>query len=228
MILTAHQPVYLPWLGLFQKIASADVFVIFDTVQYLPKDWMNRNKIKIKNNYLYLSVPVLDKGFLNKKIYEIKINNNLNWKKKHFKSIYINYKKAKFFKNYINFFEETYSKDWEFLSDLNSHMLSFFLKELKINVKILKASDLNLKGKKSDLVLDMCKKLNSDTYIFGEQGESYADIESFNGNGIDVVFQKYDHPIYHQIQGKFISHLSIIDLLFNCGEESLKILNVKN
>ena len=69
MILTAHQPVYLPWLGLFDKIAKADVFVIFDTVQYLPKDWMNRNKIKIKDDYTYLSVPILDKGYLKKKIY---------------------------------------------------------------------------------------------------------------------------------------------------------------
>jgi hypothetical protein len=228
MILTAHQPVYLPWVGLFHKISLADTFVIFDTVQYLPKEWMNRNKIKIKNDYCYLSVPVLDKGYLNKKIYEIRINNNSNWRSKHFKSIYINYKKSKFFKNYINFFEETYLKEWVFLSELNIHMLKFFLKELNIEVKILKASDLNIKGRKSELVLDMCKKLNVKKYIFGEQGRNYADKQSFKDNQIDIVFQKYNHPTYDQIQGNFISHLSIVDLLFNCGSESLKVLINKN
>ena len=50
MILTAHQPVYLPWLGLFHKIALSDKFVYFDQVQYLPKDWMNR---KCRNKYCF-------------------------------------------------------------------------------------------------------------------------------------------------------------------------------
>ena len=228
MILTAHQPVYLPWIGLFHKISLADTFVIFDTVQYLPKEWMNRNKIKVKDGYTFLSVPILDKGYLKKKIYEIEINNNSNWKKKHLKSIYLNYKKSKFFKYYINFFEETYSKDWNHLSELNTYMLKYFIKELKIKVEILKASDFNFIGKKSDLVLDMCKKLKAKKYIFGQQGENYADVNSFKNNKIEIVFQKYNHPSYEQIQGKFISHLSIIDLLFNCGERSRNILGLKN
>ena len=89
MILTAHQPVYLPWLGLFHKIWLAEKFVLFNTVQYLPKEWMNRNKIKEnKNSEIWLTVPVLKKGFLKKKIYEIEFNNNINWRRKHFKSIY--------------------------------------------------------------------------------------------------------------------------------------------
>ena len=224
MILTAHQPVYLPWLGLFDKIAKADVFVIFDTVQYLPKDWMNRNKIKIKDDYTYLSVPILDKGYLKKKIYEIKINNQVNWKKKHFKTIYNNYKKSKYFDKYIHFFENLYSKEWEFLCDLNTYILEFFLQELSIKTKILKASEINIKGKKSDLILDMCKKLNADCFIFGEQGKNYAEVDKFKKCKINIIFQKYEHPIYNQVQGNFISHLSIIDLLFNCGDKSLKIL----
>ncbi len=87
MILTAHQPVYLPWLGLFHKIALSDKFVLFNEVQYLPRDWMNRNKIKTTMGEIFLTVPVLKKGHRDKKIHEIKINNNTNWKKKHFKSI---------------------------------------------------------------------------------------------------------------------------------------------
>jgi len=224
MILTAHQPVYLPWLGLFHKIWLAEKFVLFNTVQYLPKEWMNRNKIKTNQNEIWLTVPVLKKGFLKKKIYEIEINNETNWQKKHFKSIYINYKKTKYFKNYIESFEEIYSKQWNYISDLNEHMLKFFLNELNIKTEFLRASDYSFKGKKSDIVLDMCKTLGAKKYIFGSQGKDYAKIEKFRENNIEVFFQNYNHPSYDQIHGNFKSNLSVIDLLFNCGKDALSII----
>ena len=127
MVLTAHQPVYLPWLGLFHKIWLAEKFVLFNTVQYLPKEWMNRNKIKTNKGEIWLTVPVLKKGFLNKKINEIKINNNIDWRRKHFRSIYVNYKKTKYFNYYIGLLEEIYSKTWEHFSDLNEFMLRTFI-----------------------------------------------------------------------------------------------------
>ena len=91
MILTAHQPVYLPWLGLFHKIAISDTYVYFDNVQYLPKDWMNRNKIKTNNDEIWLTVPVLRKGYRDLRTSEIKINNSTDWQKKHLRSISLNY-----------------------------------------------------------------------------------------------------------------------------------------
>ena len=227
MILTGHQPTYLPWLGLFNKISNSDCFVLFDNVQYLPKEWMNRNKIKTPNGEIFLNVPVLKKSFLKKKIYDIKINNNLDWKRKHLKSIKLNYSKAKFYNHYIDYFEEVYSKEWIYLSDLNYHMLKLFLKLLNINVKLLKLSDLEIKGKKSELVLNLCLKLNAKKFIFGQQGSNYADIISFKKKQIKTIFQNYNHPSYHQLHGKFVSNLSIIDLLFNCGNKSLEIINYK-
>tara|TARA_B100001741_G_C16498832_1_gene573597 strand:+ start:495 stop:1187 length:693 start_codon:yes stop_codon:yes gene_type:complete len=227
MILTGHQPTYLPWLGLFNKISNSDCFVLFDNVQYLPKEWMNRNKIKTPNGEIFLNVPVLKKSFLKKKIYDIKINNNLDWKRKHLKSIKLNYSKAKFYNHYIDYFEEIYSKEWIYLSDLNYHMLKLFLKLLNINVKLLKLSDLEIKGKKSELVLNLCLKLNAKKFIFGQQGSNYADIISFKKKQIKTIFQNYNHPSYYQLHGKFVSNLSIIDLLFNCGNKSLEIINYK-
>ena len=109
MILTAHQPVYLPWLGLFHKIALADEFVIFDQVQYLPKDWMNRNKIKTQIGSIWLTVPVLRKGHRELKTSEIQINNSVDWRKKHLRSISINYQKTQYFEKYIPFFEKTFT-----------------------------------------------------------------------------------------------------------------------
>ena len=106
MILTAHQPVYLPWLGLFHKISLADIFVYFDQVQYLPKDWMNRNEIKTATGPSWLTVPILKKGHRERKTSEIEINNEIDWRKKHLKTIKNNYCKSPFFEKYIHFFEE--------------------------------------------------------------------------------------------------------------------------
>ena len=224
MILTAHQPVYLPWLGLFHKIALADSFVWFDDVQYQKKDWNNRNKIKTKNGPIWLTVPVLSKKHFEKKVGRIKINNDLPWAKKHLKSIQFSYSKSKYFDYYYEFFKNVYNKKWIFLSDLNLHILKFFLKELKIEVPIVKLSDLKISGQKSDLVLNMCKQLKAKIYIFGGEGKNYADQEKFRGSGVEPIFQEYNHPEYQQMHGDFISHLSIIDLLFNCGPECYDIL----
>ena len=228
MILTAHQPTYLPWLGLFHKIALSDKFVSFNEVQYLPKDWMNRNKIKTNNDPIWLSVPVLRKGYRDSKISELLIDNKTNWKEKHLKSIIFNYKKSRYFEKYVEFFEDTYSRKWEYLDELNEHMLKWFLDELDINVEFIRASDFDFQGTKSSLVLDMCKKLKADKYIFGELGKEYAEIEEFKKSNIEVIFQEYVHPTYKQLNGDFISHLSIIDLLFNCGPDSFKILMSNN
>ncbi|MDD5503742.1 MAG: WbqC family protein [Candidatus Omnitrophica bacterium] len=225
MILTAHQPVYLPWLGLFHKIALSDAFCYFDNVQYLKKDWNNRNMIKTPNGVIWLTVPVLTKGHREKPIRQIEINNSVDWRKKHWQSIFHAYRKAPFFNMYSDFFKDLYAKDWVYLTDLNEWMLKFFLKELNINVKYCKASDMNFAGSKSDLVLDMCVKLNAGIYIFGALGKEYADIASFKERGIKVLFQDYKHPQYPQLGPGFAANLSVIDLLFNAGpDRSLDII----
>ena len=103
-------------------------------------------------------------------------------------------------------------------------MLKWFITELGIKVEFLRAGDFNFEGTKSNLVLDMCKKMKADTYIFGTLGKDYADTEKFERNNISLLFQDYKSPTYHQINGDFIPRLSIIDLLFNCGPRSLEIL----
>ena len=228
MILTAHQPVYLPWLGLFHKIALAETFVYFDQVQYLPKDWMNRNKIRTKSGSIWLTVPVLRKGYRDLKTSEIEINNSIDWQKKHLRSISLNYKKSPYFENYIPFFEDVYSKKWKFLGELNEYMLKWFLDELGIKVNFLNANDFKFQGEKSSLILNMCKELNASTYIFGVLGKDYADVQEFEKNKIGLIFQNYNHPKYSQLYREFISHMSVIDLLFNHGPKSLEIILSNN
>lgn len=229
MILTAHQPVYLPWLGLFHKIALADKFCFFDNVQYQPKDWNNRNRIKFSNGTSdWLTIPVLRKSYLERSYLEIEINNELPWQRKHWKSVELNYKKAPYFGLYEKELKKFYEVKWQFLSELNYEMLLFFMEKLCITVPAVRMKDHKFEGQKSDIVLDMCKKLGADIYIFGEQGKDYADIRTFQASGVIPVFQKYNHPKYQQLHGDFIPYLSIVDLLFNCGPESLSVIMENN
>jgi hypothetical protein len=224
MTLTAHQPVYLPWLGLFHKIALAERFCIFDIAQYQTKDFNNRNKIKTHAGSIWLSVPVESKNHFEKKVCDIKVVND-GWNRKHFKSIDIAYRKAPFYSLYIEQLERILlNTSYKYLADLNFATLEFGMKSLGIDVPIVTASSFDFQGYKSDLVLDMCKKLGAKHYIFGAQGKNYANVDSFLSAGIIPHFQEYKHPVYSQLHGEFEPYMSFIDLLFNVGPMSLEVL----
>jgi len=220
LIITAHQPSYLPWLGYFHKCHISDIMVMLDSVQFEKNSFINRNKIKTSNGEIWLTVPIFMKGHINKLILDIEINNKINWREKHWKSIYLNYKKAPYFNRYSDFFEDLYKKDWLKLIDLLIYLISFFYKEFRIKTKIIRQSDLNIFSKKQNLILDLTKKLDGDIFVFGKMGKSYADIDFFNKNGVEVYFQDYIHPKYFQMWNEFIPNLSCIDLLFNEGPEN--------
>ena len=227
IILSAHQPVYMPWLGLFHKIALADIFCVFDIVQYQRKDFNNRNKIKTSSGDLWLTVPVKSSGRFDCLITDIEIVNN-GWNKKHLKSIELNYKKTPYFDQYYYDLKKILDTSYQYLVDLNFDILVYLLNALNIDTKTVKASDYLFKGAKSELVLDMCIQLNADIYIFGENGKDYANIDTFISAGVSPYFQSYNHPVYNQIKGKFMPYMSVFDLLFNEGQNSKNILMLDN
>jgi WbqC-like protein family len=228
LTLTAHQPVYLPWLGLFHKIMLADLFCVFDIVQYQRKDFNNRNKIKTQSGPIWLSVPVESRNHLNTRICDLKIVQD-DWARRHARSIRHSYQKAPFFRDYIDRIEGfLLGRRYGYLTDLNTDMLTMFMAALDITVPLVKASDCDFVGKKSDLVLDMCVKLAATDYIFGAQGRNYADTDSFRDRRIKAYFQAYVHPAYPQLGGAFTSHMSIIDLLFNVGRASRDVIMAGN
>jgi hypothetical protein len=228
MILTAHQPVFLPWLGLFHKIALSDKYVFLDSVQYLKQDWNNRNKIKTREGSTWLTVPVYHKDYTKKSISEIEICNDRPWRRKHWKLLEQNYRAAPYWKAYSPFYDDLYSRKWKRLTELNEYTLRWFLSTLNIPTEFVKASELDLEGRKSDLILEMCSRLDATTYVFGALGRDYARPEDFTRKNIGIVFQDYQHPTYPQQYDGFVSHLSIADLLFNCGPDSLEVLMSNN
>jgi hypothetical protein len=224
MIISVHQPQYLPWLGYFEKIARSDNFVFLDNVQYKEREFQNRNKIRTKDGSSWLTVPVISKGEGRQNISEVKIDNELAWQRKHLASLRTSYARAPFFKDYYPYLEEVLSRQWVYLKDLNIEIIRFVLKELSIDTPITLESDLSIFAMSTQRIIDICKKLKADTYLSGAGGKSYLDEMLFTRENIRLIYQEFLHPKYKQCYEPFMSFMSSIDLLFNHGPESRKIL----
>lgn len=223
MIVTAHQATYLPWAGLFHKIACADVFAVFDVAQYESKSFEARNYIKTQQGPLLLSVPVESSGHLEKIGSEIRIIPG-RWTQKHIRSIEMAYSKAPYFIDYFPGLKEIISAGHERLIGLNCDLLRYLFSALGMNVTETYASAYQPVGEKSGLVLDLCRKMGATSYVFGAQGRGYADVPAFEAAGVKAFFQDYQHPVYDQPHGAFAPRMSVIDLLFSHGPRSLDIL----
>ena len=226
MILTAHQPGYLPWIGLFHKIALSDTYVIFEDVQFVPKHTDSRNKVKTRTGPQWLTVPCDRGDHFNTKIKDVRIQDG-NWRRKHWRTIELAYAKAPHFEEHREFFRDLYNVPWKLLVGLNTVILDYMLNAFGIRVAIDRASHCGFEGKSADLVLDMCLKMEADTYIFGKNGRNYmgeAGVRKFEKAGVRVVFQDYKHPVYPQLHGEFLPYMSAIDLLFNMGPDSYGVI----
>jgi len=221
MILTAHQPTYLPWLGYFDKIIRSDVFVYLDTVQLEKNSYSYRNKIKTPQGSAWLTIPLKMKGHTSNAIKDIVIDNSQNWKKKHLKNIFFNYKKSPFFDELYPKMETLYAEEFDLFSDLTYQHLLFWLKELNIKTKNIKSSDLDIDSKKSNLILDLCQTFEADKYISGALGKDYLDEDEFREKNIEIDFQDYQHPVYQQLYGDFLSHMSVVDFWMNSNQYTL-------
>lgn len=229
MILAGHQPEYLPYIGFFAKVARADMFIFVDHVQFLKKSFQNRNKVRVapgSGGWAWLTVPVITVGKRFQKINEVEIDNSTRWGEKHWKTISLNYKKTPYFSDYKGYFEELYAKKWVKLVDLNEEIIRFLFKVFDINIPIFKSSDYDFKGAKTDLLIDMCRELKADTYLsgVGAKADGYVEEEKFKGQGLSHIFSSFKHPEYRQTFKPFIPFLSVIDLLFNYGEDSKEII----
>ena len=227
MIVTIHQPEYLPWLGFFDRLFKSDAFVVLDDVGYQKNGFINRNKIKTKDGWQWLTVPVKGRS-PNKKINEVLIDNEKKWQEGQLSFIKNNYSDSPYFETYYDFLKETFNKNWEGISDLDVYLIEKISGFLGIKTKIEKVSTLDIGGEKNQRLINICKKIRADAYLSGPGGKNYMDLDLFKKEGINVVFQEFSHPEYSQMfkeQG-FLKEMSVIDLLFNCSSQGLEIIKL--
>jgi hypothetical protein len=224
LIVTIHQPEHLPWLGFFHKIWQADCMVLLDRVQYLNRYFQNKNRIMSTNGHMYLTVPVVTKDRSSTLIKDMMISDS-SWKPGYMRTLFYFYKKHPYFEPYYDGLHKIVLEASDRLCDLNIAIIKYFMKELELDTKIVIASELDVDGAKSELMLSICQKLNATVYLSGPSGREYLNQEIFRENQIDVLFHEFQHPRYPQYKNQtFVSHLSTIDLLFNCGNNSKQYL----
>lgn len=222
-----HQPQYFPYPGFFHKLYMADIFVIMDNTQY-DKRFTNRNRIIAPTGPIWLTVPInKEQKFSPNRIVEI--NNSMPWREDHWKKIWHSYKRSPHFDKYSSALKKVYEREWALLFDLNFYTLKLVLDWLDIRIPIIKESELNVTADETRRLIDICKKIGANTYVTGRglPNKKYLDEKLFEKESIGLVYQNYKSIHYEQhFADKFIPDLSILDLLFNVGPESSKLLKV--
>lgn len=224
-IVTIHQPNYIPWMGFFGKVNKSDIFVILDSVEYTKNSVINRNKVRIKDGWCYLTIPI-EKKYHESRIVDVKLPLDDKWRKNHWATIESNYNKTDYFHTYKDFLKRLYEKKCDFLWQINEEAIIYLMKCFNIDVEIIKASELELNPelKKTDLLISILKSVEGDRYISGPSGKNYLEIEKFKQGDIELEFFEFKHPEYKQRYPGFVPNLSAIDLLFNMGEKSSELI----
>jgi hypothetical protein len=228
MIISAHQPSYLPWLGYLDKMAKADLFVLMDDLQYEAQNFQNRQRIKLASGPTWLTVPLVA-GAQAERICDKRIDNSgsvrQHWQRRHWRSIEVAYARAPFFGRYAHELHAIFFQPWGSLLALDLYVLDLARRWLGIETPVVRSSELGLAGEKTDRFIDLCKKLGARAYLTGKGGSTgYLDVERMGRAGIGVIWQEFDHPVYPQRHGAFTSHLAFLDLVLNCGEVARDVL----
>ncbi|WP_256527525.1 WbqC family protein [Natrinema marinum] len=226
---------YLPWLGYFGMIDQADVFVFYDDVQFSRDSWQQRNRIKVpeaSGQTEWLKVPVIED--FGQDIRSVRIDQARDWQQEHLSTIKSAYgpksvpygsASAPYFDDYIHLLNDIYNEDWKSLRDLNIHLIKKLYEELSIDdVEFCLSSDFDIDSSGTDKLIKTLQHINADEYISGPGAKDYLNVNQFVENGISLYWHEFDHPRYNQLYGDFVSHLSIIDALFNVGDELTSLI----
>lgn len=216
MIVTIHQPDFMPWLGFFERWRRSDLYVLLDDVQFLRRGWHHRDRIKTPSGPAWLTVPVLKKGRMEQEIREARLEDG-PWRRKHLAAIRAAYGRAPYFPRIFPLLEELYERDHERLMDLNLDLLRLFAALFGITTLTALASDTPVQTTGTERLVELCAAHGADTYLTGTGSRDYLDESLFTARGIRVEWQEFAQPIYPQLHGGFAPGLSALDCLMMCG-----------
>lgn len=224
MIAAIMQPTYLPWIGYFDLMDTSDFFVLLDTVQFEKQAWQQRNRIKTADGqWKWLTAPVIQN--LGQRIDAVKIDNSKSWPRKHWGTIEQCYRRAPYWQLYSDGLSKIYTRHWDNLVELNLTLIKYLKDQFGIKTDLFRASELPVFSGKVRLLIEICHYLKVNAYISPVRAANYIEQDNiFESEGISLVYQQFEHPVYAQMYGEFISHMSAIDLLFNEGPKSLEII----
>jgi hypothetical protein len=211
---------YIPWKGYFDAIHQVDEVILYDDVQYTRRDWRNRNVIKTAKGASWLSIPVEVKGKFHQKIRETKISDK-NWNRAHWKTLCSGYAKVPHFKESESFIQSLYlNATMQYLSEINFMFLTEICKRLGITTPMRFSDSFDLSEKNpTQRLVSICKQAGASHYFSGPAAKAYLEEDKFLKENIVVSYINYEnYREYPQLCPPFLHFVSILDLLFNTGE----------
>jgi hypothetical protein len=221
-----HQPNFLPWLKLLDKILASDVYIAYDTVQYTKSEYHARQRIRTHTGELWLTVPLLKVRGTRQLIGDVRIDNSQPFRYRHLRLLRSAYGRARYFGEVFPIVEEVYAREQKRLVDLNLELIEEFCAYLGRGVRIVRANSLPHSGDNTDRLIDLIHGVGGDVHLTSTHGtgRSYIDWERVQAAGITVRAQAFEHPVYEQAWSGFIPHLAALDMLFTHGKASAEIL----
>jgi hypothetical protein len=218
---------YIPWKGYFDALNMVDEVILYDDMQYTKNDWRNRNKIKTAQGAQWLTIPIDVKGKMQQKISDAVVSDRyLDWREGHWKTLQMSYSKATYFKTFMGDFENLYKNDKEiYLSKINNSFITLINSILGVKTPMRWSSEFELKGDKTEKLVNLCLETNTTDYFTGPSARDYLNESLFEKEGIKVHYLDYsNYPKYTQLYGDFVHELSILDLIFNEGPNMRKFM----
>jgi hypothetical protein len=222
-IITIHQPDFMPWLGLFNKINNADELIVLDHVVNNPKTahfYCRRVKMMIGGTENWVSVNLKkdpDNLFIPINKMEFNDADKTQFQKLE-KTVVLNYKNAPFFKDVFYLVEQYCSSPSAKLVDRNMDFIKEVMKRLEIGTNLVYSSELNVQSKSTSMLVELIKQREGTAYLCGMGASSYQEDELFEKDGIELKYNNFSHPVYTQFNSaEFKNGLSILDALMNMG-----------
>jgi hypothetical protein len=209
-------------------MASADVFVSYDDVQFDMHGWRNRNRIKCAHGVQWLTVPVRHRRRWGARLLDVEIDRTKSWARKHMATLRQCYARAPFLDPWLSELEDVLRRDWALLVELDLALADLIAGWLGLTTEVVRASSLEIGGEGSQRLVEICRALGGDRYLSGAAARAYLDVDLLLRNDIEVEWQNLAHPVYPQLHGDFVSHLSMLDIILNCGDNSAALLKTAN
>lgn len=227
-LVAIHQPNFLPWLGYFDKIAQADVFVILDSVQFAKTGgtWSNRVQILVGGQAAWLTMPIVRSYHGVRTYREMEISDDAAWRSKLLKTIQFNYAAAPHFAAVFPTIQSVLTNPTRNLAEFNESALRVLCKGMELDSrKFIHSSALAVTGMSTNLLVAIVQAVGGTAYLVGGQAAAYQENEKFTRAGIDLVYQNFHHPHYTQVNSStFVAGLSIVDALMNLGWQGTRRL----
>jgi hypothetical protein len=222
------QPMFLPWIGMYEQLNLCDYFVHYDDVQFPQgRSFINRVQLKTKDGIKWLTIPI-DRKNSGCLINETLISYNENWQEKHISTIKQAFSKAKYQAEVIELINQIYFKKFMTISELNIFAFELISSYFGFSKKFVLSSKLNVDAKSSKKLLTITKILNGKRYITGLGALNYIDYKIFEDENISLEYMNYGLNEYSQMYGSFTPYVTVLDLIANEGKAGAKFINSKS